>query len=272
MNMKRIIRILIVTGQSSQWHNWAVSHKALECILSASELFEVSVVASPAQGEDMSGFKLNLGGFDLVVIDYEGDDWPEAARESLEAYVSKGGGLVIYHASDNAFPSWPAYNEMCGVGGWADRDESVGPKVRWRDGAVVLDNSSGVALHPKPYDFTVTARDSEHPIMKGLPSEWLQTFDEMYSQLRGPAKNLTVLATAIADPEKVEDGTGENEPMLMTIVYGEGRVFHTTLGHVAPGATETPECMKCVGFITTLLRGAEWAATGEVNQAVPDNW
>ncbi|HEY8535706.1 MAG TPA: hypothetical protein VIL25_04625, partial [Vicinamibacterales bacterium] len=27
--------------------------------------------------------------------------------------------------------------------------------------------------------------------------------------------------------------------------------------------------MSCVGFVTTLQRGAEWAATGEVTQPVP---
>jgi hypothetical protein len=30
-----------------------------------------------------------------------------------------------------------------------------------------------------------------------------------------------------------------------------------------------PEAMKCVGFIVTLQRGTEWAATGKVTQKVP---
>jgi type 1 glutamine amidotransferase len=66
---------------------------------------------------------------------------------------------------------------------------------------------------------------------------------------------MTVLATAYAD--RAEGGSGEHEPMLMVIDYGKGRVFHSTLGH-------SPEAMQCVGFIVTLQRGAEWAATGEV--------
>jgi type 1 glutamine amidotransferase len=68
---------------------------------------------------------------------------------------------------------------------------------------------------------------------------------------------MTVLATAYAD--KGQGGSGEHEPMLMAIDYGKGRVFHTTLGH-------SPEAMQCVGFIVTLERGAEWAATGKVSQ------
>jgi uncharacterized protein len=48
----------------------------------------------------------------------------------------------------------------------------------------------------------------------------------------------------------------------MTVKFGKGRVFHTTLGHDVAA-------MSCVGFITTFDRGAEWAATGKVTQKVP---
>ena len=88
----------------------------------------------------------------------------------------------------------------------------------------------------------------------------MHSTDELYDKLRGPAKNLTVLATAHAD--RGTGGTGEHEPMLMVVEYGKGRVFHTTLGHAEPA-------MKCVGFRVTLARGVEWAATGKVTQPVP---
>ena len=55
----------------------------------------------------------------------------------------------------------------------------------------------------------------------------------------------------------------------MTIAYGRGRVFHTTLGHVGPADGCRTTAIDCVGFITTLQRGAEWAATGDVTQRVP---
>jgi type 1 glutamine amidotransferase len=51
----------------------------------------------------------------------------------------------------------------------------------------------------------------------------------------------------------------------MTIHYGNGRVFHTTLGH-------DPAAMQCVGFIVTFQRGVEWAATGKVTQEVPKDF
>ena len=59
-------------------------------------------------------------------------------------------------------------------------------------------------------------------------------------------------------------GTGENEPVLFTIKYGQGRVFHTVLG-------DNIQQINCVGFAVTLQRGTEWAATGNVTQEIPEN-
>jgi type 1 glutamine amidotransferase len=84
--------------------------------------------------------------------------------------------------------------------------------------------------------------------------------DELYDNMRGPAKNVRVLATAYSDKKK--RGTGEHEPMIWTVSYGKGRVFHTPMGHDV-------RAMKCVGFALTVQRGAEWAATGKVTIPVP---
>jgi type 1 glutamine amidotransferase len=67
----------------------------------------------------------------------------------------------------------------------------------------------------------------------------------------------------------MQNATGEHEPMLLAIRYGSGRVFHTTLGHVSPRDELPVATMRSVGFIVTLQRGTEWAATGDVTQPVP---
>jgi type 1 glutamine amidotransferase len=197
----------------------------------------------------------------VVVGNYTGDAWPEAVRADFVQYVRGGGGLVIVHAADNAFPEWHEYNEMIAVGGWGGRNEKSGPMVRWRDGKIVLDNTPGPGgTHGPQHEFVVETREPEHPIMKGLPARWRHAADELYSLMRGPATNLTVLATAYAAPDK--GGTGEHEPILMAIRFGQGRVFHTVLGH-------GPSAMAGLGFQVTLQRGTEWAATGEVTLPPP---
>lgn len=266
------IKVMILTGQMNRYHNWQTSSAIFKRILEQTGRFEVEVVKTPPRGEDMSGFQPPWSDYAAVVLDYDGEEWPEPAKESFVKYMKEGGGLVLIHSSDNAFPQWSEFLEMSGVGGWGGRDESWGPKVRWRDGRMVLDDSPGNAQHPRKHDFQVVTRAPDHPIMRGLPERWMHANDELYSQLRGPAKNLQVLATASADPEKLRGGTGENEPMLMTIRYGEGRVFHTTLGHVGTRDQEPIPSVNCVGFITTLQRGTEWAATGKVTIPIPDDF
>jgi type 1 glutamine amidotransferase len=254
--------VLIITGQNN--HYWQGSSKIIEQIFSNSDLFNATVVTSPAKGEDMSDFNPNFKKYDLICLDYNGDYWSEKTQNNFVKFVKKGGGLVVFHASDNSFPEWKAYNEMIGLGGWGKRTEKHGPYVYWENGEFVRDNSPGRGgSHGKQEDFVVITRNFEHPIMRGLPSEWLHSKDELYNSLRGPAKNMEVLATA---SQKIENGgTDRQEPILMAINYGKGRVFHSVMGHAGKGYLNS---VKCAGFITTLLRGAEWVATGDVTQSV----
>jgi type 1 glutamine amidotransferase len=87
--------------------------------------------------------------------------------------------------------------------------------------------------------------------------------DELFAGMRGPGENMTVLSTAFSDP--ANRGTGYDEPMLIVLSYGKGRVFHTLLGHDV-------EAINSVGFIATYQRGTEWAATGKVTQKIPGDF
>jgi uncharacterized protein len=256
------LKALIVDGQNN--HNWKATTPLLKKHLEDSGRFTVDVATTPESG-DLSGFKPKFADYQVVVSNYNGAPWPEPTQQAFEQYMHDGGGLVVVHAADNAFPEWRAYNRMIGVGGWGGRNEKSGPYVRLRDGRFVSDTTPGNGgSHGAQHPFLVVVRDSKHPITAGLPSSWLHASDELYDRLRGPAQDLTVLATSYADPK--QGGSGEQEPMLMVIDYAKGRVFHTTLGH-------SPEAMHCVGFIVTLQRGAEWAATGKVTQTkLPDDF
>lgn len=259
-------KALIVDGQNN--HQWQLTTPVLKKALEDTGLFTVDVATSPAKGADMSNFQPEFRKYDVVISNYSdyggGGVWPPAAQKAFEEYVRGGGGFVSVHAADNAFPQWLEYNRMIGIGGWSGRTEKDGPYIRIRDGKVTRDMKPGKGgHHGKQHEYKVTTRDAQHPIMKGIPAEWLHAKDELYEQLRGPAENLTVLASAWADP--ATGGSGENEPILMTIRYGKGRVFHTVLGH-------SVEAMQCVGFVVTFQRGAEWAATGKVSVKIPSDF
>ena len=258
-------KALIVTGQSN--HNWEGAYPILKELLVQTNLFTVDVAKTPAKGGDMSSFQPDFKKYNVVVMDYNGESWSEKTKAAFLAYVKNGGGVVIYHEADNSFADWKEYNEIIGLGGWNNRSAKNGPYVYYMKNKLVVDSiSTGpTGSHGPQHEYVVKARNTEHPIMKGLPTSWIHGKDELYSTLRGPAKNMEILATAYADT--AFKGTGRDEPMLMTLRYGKGRIFHTVMGHVGKEATHP--ATECVGFIVTFQRGTEWAASGKVTQAVP---
>ena len=259
------LRALLITGQSN--HNWHVSAPILETILEDSGIFLVDLVRTPPTGRDMSDFMPQFAAYDVVVLKYTGDAWPQETQVAFVDYVANGGGVVVVHESNNAFPDWPEYNEIIGLGGWGGRNEEHGPYVYWRDDRVMYDTTPGPGgAHGRQHSFEIIHRQPEHPITRGLPERWQHTEDELYHHLRGPARNMTILATAYSDPDT--GGTGEHEPILFTVAYEQGRMFQTALGHAGPSPEASP-AHQCAGFIVTLQRGAEWAATGAVTQPVP---
>ncbi len=270
------IRVLIIDGHNP-YHHWQVTTPLMKQILEKSGRFEVDVAtvpipegykastsAAPAP-VDNSDFRPRFADYDAVIGNYVGPRWPAETEEDFVKFIADGHGYVAVHAANNAFPDWPEYSRMCGVGGWYGRNERSGPHVYLDEaGEEVRNTTAGPGGHHGPqHEFQVRVRDTEHPITRDLPPVWMHTKDELYDTLRGPATDMHILATAFSDPQF--EGTGKHEPMMMVLPYGAGRVFHTVLGHA-------DYSMKCVGFQTTLLRGTEWAATGEVTIGVPENF
>jgi len=256
------IRVMLLDGQSGgAYHAWQLTTPVLKKELEETGLFQVDVVTAPASGGDFSSFQPAFDKYQAVVWNLDSPEWPPALMASFEQYVKNGGGVVIVHAADNAFPQWKGFNEMIGIGGWRGRNEKAGPLWYYKDGKLVSDPSPGNAgSHGNRLPFQLTVQDAEHPITKGLPRQWMHAGDELYATLRGPGGNMKVLATAHSDP--ANKGTGRDEPILMVLSYGKGRIFHTTMGHDIAA-------LACVGFMATLQRGTEWAATGKVTQKAP---
>lgn len=283
------IRALIIDGQNN--HNaWPKSTIMMKTYLESTGLFTVDIYRTKftwngkkfasqfplndgKEYQDLPkakpdpDFKPEFSNYDVVISNFGhgAADWPESTQSEFVKYMKAGGGFVSIHAADNSFPAWREYNEMIGLGGWGGRNETDGPYVYYNDeGEVVRDDSKGGGGgHGPQHEFSIVVRDDEHPITKGLPAEFMHTKDELYERLRGPGLNMKILATAFASPKY--KGSGRHEPALMTIDYGKGRVFHTTLGHA-------DYSFECAGFQTVFLRGTEWAATGKVTIPVPKDY
>jgi hypothetical protein len=291
------IKVLIIDGQNN--HSWRATTPHLKKVLEACGRFTVDVATSPEAlhkpqpprdnsvasrerfqralkeyeqrlpryRKAMEEFHPDIRKYDVVLSNYNGDKWSGKLQEDLdEALKSRKIGLVIVHAANNSFPRWPEYNKMIGMG-W--RNNNFGERLTVdKDGKPVhVPKGKGPgAGHGAQHAFLITVRDREHPITKGMPPAWMHTQDELYQGMRGPIEHVHLLATAFADKKKGgPTSSNEHEPMIWTVTYGEGRVFHTPMGHDLPG-------MRCIGFITTLQRGTEWAATGKVTIPIPKNF
>ncbi|REJ95203.1 MAG: ThuA domain-containing protein [Planctomycetota bacterium] len=263
------IKVLIVDGQNN--HDFERTTPYLKQVLEETGRFQVFVVTTPPQnGSEAAwrGFRPQFSDYDVVLSNYNGQTWPEDVRNAFEQFVKEGGGVVNVHAANNPFSDWAAFNDMIGL---AWRPADFGDRVTLSEDGEVVRTEKGEgpgAGHGSQHPYTVVTRDRKHPVMEGLPAEWMHPQDELYHGQRGPAADMHILATAWSDPET--GGTGEHEPMVWWIPHGEGKVFTTVLGHVGRGQPQETWPMRCRGFQAIVTRACEWVATGEVTIPLPD--
>jgi type 1 glutamine amidotransferase len=231
------IPILLVSGANN--HDWQWTTPQLERVLTGSGRFAVTVTTNPSVDlADAAG----LANYAAVLLDYNGPRWGEAAEANFLAAVRGGTGVAIVHAADNAFPGWTEWETLCGD--------------LWRQG------TSHGRFHP--FDVTIAFRD--HAVTSTLPDLRAHP-DELYHNLwRAPGANHRTLASALSST--ASGGSGELEPMILVGSFGNGRVFHTPLGHVWRDNEATHASHLDPQFQTLVLRGVEWAATGRVTDGL----
>jgi hypothetical protein len=261
----RPIRVLIVDGFSN--HDWRLTTRAIRAILEPSGLFSVNVSTSPpaAASPGWQQWRPDFSAHDVVIQNCNdingGPSWPQPVRAAFEKFVRRGGGVYVWHSGNNAFPDWPAYNEIIGIG-W--RKKESGPALAVSDDGKVTSIPAGQGEdtgHGKRFDALIN-RLGEHPIHRGLPAAWRAADIEVYYYVRGPANNVEVLSYAR------EPHTELNWPIEWTVRYGRGRVYTSTLGHVWHGDTQ-PVTVRDAGVQTLLVRALQWLARRPVTASVP---
>lgn len=263
---EELVKVLIITGENSYEHDWTGVNTALRNAFLDSGRFDVRII------EDFSTATAEtLEPYDVVLINYLGrwnytdeDEkrWGPVAEKALFDYVEQGGGVVVYHASFNmGSPSWPEFERLAG-------------------GTMRPYHGSRKA---PPHAFQVHITDQDHPVTSGMREYYWALMEDMYTNLYWhPDAEINVLATAYesADmyepakagpkypPEKYTDeklaameGMNAENPVVWTVEYGEGRVFCITMGH-------GPDALQFEGTRGLVVRGTEWAATGNVSVAV----
>lgn len=217
--------VLLVTGDDvSPAHNWREVSEATREILVSSGKFDVKVCEDAGILESAG----SLERYDVVYLAMYNARTPTltgVAKENLLNFVKGGKGFVVTHLASASFKEWKEFGSLCGRY-WVMGKSGHGPRGK----------------------FTVKISNGNHPITKGLKD--FVTDDELYAKLLGETP-INVLAAADSE------WSNKTEPLVFTLNYGQGRVFHETFGHDAK-ALEHPSVREIIN------RGTEWAATGMV--------
>lgn len=262
---RRPIRALIVTGQNN--HNWPVSHRALQAILQNSGLFAVDLAVSPPQGGDMDAFDPDFSAYRVVILDYNGDRWSASTERRFLDYVRDGGGVVLYHAADNAFPDWEEFNRIAALGGWGGRDERSGPYLYWKDGSLVRDTTKGPGgSHGEQREYSMNGRNAEHPVVRGLPGRWIHATDELYDRMRGPANVAELLYTGLCRSRTRRFRTRGTVGFYRRLRESP----HISLDDRSCGTESRRQSGHAVHGVSNVVAArSEWAATGKSVSGYP---
>ena len=230
------LKVLLLSGANN--HNWKATTPALKKILEDSKRFVVTVTNDPSA----SLAEPALGQYDVIVSNWAGfpkmtaRQWGPKGEKAFLEFIRAGKGFALFHAACASFHTWPEFQQISGAT-WGKRTG-----------------------HGRQHAFDVTVTDPNHPITQGMKA--FRTTDELWHRMQAhPDRH--VLCTAFS--AKNQGGSGQAEPVAFTTKLGKGRGFNLVLGHGVPH-------MQTVPWMTLMLRGTEWAATGKVTVPIPANW
>lgn len=172
-----------------------------------------------------------MASVDLIVQIYTMSNISGKQEQGLLTAVRNGTGLAGWHGGlCDAFRQNTNYQFMTG-GQWVAHPGGI-------------------------IDYTVQITDPNDPVTNGLAD--FQMHSEQYYMHVDP--NVKVLATTTFNGDHAPWIKGSTMPIAWKKMYGKGRVFYTSLGHVASDF-EVPEALEI------LKRGIRWASASKYEPA-----
>lgn len=266
------IRVLILDGFSN--HNWKLNTRLLRGLLEPTGLFDVSVSTCPSlKDPKWKDWHPDFSKVDVIlqtcndISQRPAPKWPDAVKADFLYFVRHGGGVFIYHSANNAFPDWPEYNDIIGIG-WRKKTYGTALQMDEQGNITRLPPGQGSDTGHASRADVVVHNLGNHPIHEGFPQSWKSPALEVYYDARGPAKNLAVLSFG-------QDPHGKQYwPLEWTVTYGEGRVYSSSFGHVWSDESETRQPVDLLAIDEQILiqRALQWLAKRPVTVPVPANF
>jgi type 1 glutamine amidotransferase len=219
-------RRLLVIGEEKGYRHEAVSHAmaVIERIGKESGLWDTTIRTDT---EALTKRKLeynakNLNDFDAVLF-YTGGalELDEQQKADFLSFIRDDGkGFVGVHSATITWTRWPEYGEM--IGGYFDE-------------------------HPwNTFDAPILVEDPGFPGMSQWPKSFTQT-DEIYQMKNYSRENTRVLMRLDASKLDLKNPKVHRKDNDFAVtwakMYGKGRVFYSTLGHVEAN-WDKPEMQK----------------------------
>ena len=206
---------LLAIGEEKGYRHEAVSHAlaTIERLGRENRLWDTTIRSDT---EALTKKKLeynapNLNNFDAVLFYTGGNlEMDDQQKADFLAFVHDDGkGFIGVHSATITFTNWPEYGEM--IGGYFDE-------------------------HPwLTFDAPIIVEDPTFPGMRAWPHEFVLR-DEIYQMRNYSRDKLRVLMRL--DPDKLDltnkrvHRTDRDFAVAWAKMYGKGRVFYSTLGHV----------------------------------------
>ncbi len=233
------LRVLILSGANN--HDWKSTTPALRQLIEACPRFRVVDVL-----DDPSRITAErLEGCDVIASNWSaypemaGHQWGEPAERAFVEWIQAGHGFVVFHAAAATSQDWPEFQQLV--------------QLTWG-----IDKTAHGAYHT----LKVMVRDNSHPITRDMHDFWI-TDELWHNMVNLTGQEIHALCKAFSEPDF--GGTGKYEPVVVPSALGRGRGLNIVLGHDV-------HAMQNIGWRTLMLRGLEWAATGDVTIPIPDNW